>query len=67
MAKKLDLIINNENNPEAVNMPIIPLIIGGFVEEKSQCCNVPLNYTEGGIRIPYCSKCGKRYEGSVFR
>jgi len=35
---------------------------GGVVIDMSDCCNAPVTYTECGVRIPICSKCGKIYE-----
>ncbi len=41
--------------------------IRGIIVEKSDCCQAPINYTGGGVRIPYCSKCGKYYEERRYR
>jgi len=36
-------------------------VTGGVVFEMSYCCDAPITYTEGGVKIPICSKCGKTY------
>ena len=38
----------------------------GLIIEKSDCCQARIDYTSGGVRIPYCSKCGKHYEEKRF-
>jgi len=40
---------------------------GGVVFEMSYCCDAPVIYTEGGVKIPICSKCGKTYEEPLIK
>ncbi len=32
---------------------------GGVVIESSECCGAPIIDSEGGVKIPICSKCKK--------
>lgn len=45
----------------------LPPVAGGLIVEKSHCCNAPLEYTEGGLKMRYCSKCKKIHEDILYR
>ena len=54
MVKRLEDINGDGKIPKSVK--------GGVIFKKSHCCGAPIKYTGGGVKIPYCSKCGKTYE-----
>ncbi len=58
LIKRLEKIIGKFSNETRID--------GGIVEKKSNCCNALLNYAMG-IKVLYCSKCGKIYEEPVVR
>lgn len=31
---------------------------GGLIVRTSSCCAAPVEYTQGGVIMPICSKCG---------
>lgn len=33
----------------------------GVIIKKSNCCNAPLEYSSGGVKILYCTNCGEPY------
>ena len=35
---------------------------GGVSFDRSSCCGANVTYTEGGVRIPICSRCGMTHQ-----
>jgi hypothetical protein len=39
----------------------------GIIIERSNCCGAKVVYSKGGVKIPYCSKCGKEYKPFIIK
>ncbi len=40
---------------------------GGLQVEISRCCKVPIRYTTGGIKMPYCPECKQTCHPTIYR